>query len=239
MSVAVLPTDRPQEPRSQSAQAYRQLRAEILAGRNAPGQKLKIGDIARRLEVSPGAVREALSRLVPEDLVISREQQGFQVKPLSSDDLDDLTDLRCEVETLVLRRALERGQQDWEAAVVAAALHLEGVVRSNLLQAQTAFLDALASACGGRRLPALRVQLRDQAERYGRLAAGHEVDPFISRRRKDILRAALARDADTLVSLLVPHVRAEMQALAERVAGLHAPPEPRGRKPAASRASAA
>lgn len=231
MSVAIPPTDRPREPRSQTSQAYRQLRAEILSGRNAPGQKLKIGDTAKRLEVSPGAVREALSRLVPEGLVVSREQQGFQVKPLSLDDLSDLTDMRCEVETLVLRRALERGQRDWEVAIIAAAETLANTLAFpdaddamlHLRQAQADFIDALASACEGRRLLDLRAQLRDQAERYGRLILGPDVDPFIAQQRETLLKAALARDVDTLVAMVVSHLRTEMRALADRVGRFDTP----------------
>src|SRR6516165_6003470 len=44
-------------------QAYEALLAEILDGRLAPSAKIIISDVAARLGTSPGAVREALSRL--------------------------------------------------------------------------------------------------------------------------------------------------------------------------------
>ena len=53
---------------------------------------------------APARIREALSRLVPEQLAVSREQRGFVVAPLSVADLEDLTDVRCEIEGIALRR---------------------------------------------------------------------------------------------------------------------------------------
>ena len=48
-------------PRSQSSWVYQTVREDIIAGRYRPGEKLKIQDLAASLQVSPGAVREALS----------------------------------------------------------------------------------------------------------------------------------------------------------------------------------
>ena len=46
-----------------------ELRAEIVAGRKAPGERLITEELATRFEVSPIPVREALSRLAAEGLV--------------------------------------------------------------------------------------------------------------------------------------------------------------------------
>jgi GntR family carbon starvation induced transcriptional regulator len=169
-------------PRSQTSVAYEKLRADILAGRYAPGEKLKIADLAALLEVSPGAVREALSRLVPEQLVVSRDQRGCVVAPLSIDDLEDLTDLRCEIEAIALRRSVANGDAEWEAAVLAAAHRLrrttmlsppdhsltpEWVVR------HAAFHAALVGACGSRRAPSSTLSTKRAVQR-----------PFHSRRKR-------------------------------------------------------
>ena len=87
-------------PRSQASSAYDTIRSGILSGRHVAGTKLKIQELAADLQVSPGAIREALSRMVPEQLVISRDQRGFVVAPLSVADLEDLTELRCEIDRL-------------------------------------------------------------------------------------------------------------------------------------------
>ena len=63
-------------PRNQTSKVYEAIRSDILSGRLVPEKKLKVQELAVELDVSPGAVREALSRLVPEQLVVSRDQRS-------------------------------------------------------------------------------------------------------------------------------------------------------------------
>jgi hypothetical protein len=85
--------------RSMTQDVYERLRADILACRITPGSKLRINELCLSLGgVSLGAVREALSRLVADELVMSEPQRGFTVSPVSARDLEDLTAARIEVE---------------------------------------------------------------------------------------------------------------------------------------------
>ena len=206
----------PPAPRSQTSAAYARLRRDILSGRFQPDEKLKITDLATALEVSPGAIREALSRLVPEQLVISRDQKGFVVAPLSIEDLEDLTDLRCEIEVVALRRAVKRGGVGWESSILAAAHRLR---RTEPLYAadrtrnpewaehHQAFHAALVSACGSRRLLELHSQLYQQSERYRDLSVKIASERNVVGEHQEIVDAALDRDADRLVDLTVRHLR--------------------------------
>jgi GntR family carbon starvation induced transcriptional regulator len=154
-------------PRSQTSMAYELIRSDILGGRLMPEKKLKIANLAEELNVSPGAVREALSRLIPEQLVISRDQRGFVVAPLSLADLSELTDLRCEIEAIALRRSVEFSDVNWEANILAAEHRLrnghsglsDDDAKRVWTQNHAAFHTALVSACGSRRLLALHAQL--------------------------------------------------------------------------------
>src|SRR5580658_7851395 len=145
-------------PRSQTTMAYEAIRSDILSGRHIPEKKLKIQELAEEFGVSPGAVREALSRLVPEELVVSRDQRGFLVAPLSLADLADLTDVRCEIESLALRRSVALGDVNWEAGILAAEHRLRSKVAVvgaedpmvKWRQNHGAFHSALVSACGSR-----------------------------------------------------------------------------------------
>ncbi len=203
-------------PRSQASYAYEQIRSDILVGKHTPDKKLKIQDLANELQVSPGAVREALSRLVPEHLVVSRDQRGFAVAPLSIADLEDLTDLRCDIEAVALRRSLERGDVNWEAGLLAAAHRLRATpmrpdgdlsVRQEWVNAHAAFHAALVAAAGSRRLLALHAQLYEQSERYRGLSAHIETDRKVGDEHQEIVDLALARDADGLVKAMVDHLR--------------------------------
>lgn len=215
--IAAVLTDPAGEARSQASLAYRRLRLDILLGRLSPGDRLKINELAIGLGVSPGAIREALSRLASEALVVSRDQKGFTVAPLSLADLQDLTDLRCEIEALALRRALARGDDAWEAAVLAAAHRLARAASADHADPETVlawvarhaeFHAALVSACGSPRLIALQARLYEQSERYRLLSAradggGRDV----AAEHQALVDAALARDADTLVRLMTDHIR--------------------------------
>ena len=66
------------EPSANLTQAaYEGLRADLLACRIPPGKKLKIQELCDRLSVSLGAIREALSRLTSEGLVVAEPQRGL------------------------------------------------------------------------------------------------------------------------------------------------------------------
>ena len=99
---------------------YETLREDIVTCRLMPAQKLKINDIAERFDGSPGAVREALSRLTADGLVEGVAQKGFIVKPASVADLEDLTETRVELECVCLERSIQRGGARWEGQVLAA-----------------------------------------------------------------------------------------------------------------------
>src|SRR3989337_152357 len=77
---------------------YETVRSDILACRMAPGTKIKINDLGERNGVSLGAVREALSRLSAEGLVLARAQRGYSVASVSVDDLKDVSTARMEIE---------------------------------------------------------------------------------------------------------------------------------------------
>jgi len=96
------------------------LRAEILAGRLAPGTRLRLVELAERFSVSQSVVREALTRLAGQEIVVALPQQGFRVASLTLDDLTALTEARMHIEGLVLRLAVQRGDVAWEASAVAA-----------------------------------------------------------------------------------------------------------------------
>ena len=206
----------PGPARTQTSLAYARVRADILVGRLAPGERLKIAELATALDVSPGAIREALSRLIPEQLVVSRDQKGFVVAPLSIEDLQDLTELRCEIEVVALRRSVERGDPGWEGAILASAHRLrrtpmltsaDGSLTPEWIDRHAAFHAALVAACGNRRLLDLHSQLYQQSERYRGLSVHIEGARDVETEHQGLVDAAMDRDAERLVELILAHLR--------------------------------
>lgn len=199
-------------------EAYRRLRADLLSGAFNPGEKLKIDVLCRSLGTGSSAVREALSRLAAESLVVAEPQRGFRVAPLSFDDLRDLTEARCEIEGLCLRGAVERGGVDWEAAVMAALHRLSrtpvwaeggpGRYNEEFAAVHSAFHAALAEGCGNSWLLRVRRMLYDQHERYRWISK----PPVAGRRdanaeHRAIAEAAIARDGERAARLMAGHLR--------------------------------
>lgn len=80
-----------------------QIRQMILRGELLPGQKVHQGELAEKLNVSRIPVREALSTLQAEGVLVHRPNTGFSVARFSSDDLSEIYLMRRLLETELLR----------------------------------------------------------------------------------------------------------------------------------------
>src|SRR3977135_761593 len=89
--------------------AHDRLRADLLACRLKPGERLALHQLRQKLNVTPGAPRGGGPRLPSEGLVIAEPQRGFRVAPISAEDLKDLTAVRLEIELLCLKDSIAHG----------------------------------------------------------------------------------------------------------------------------------
>ncbi len=84
-----------------------QVRSELLgwlaSGRLSPGQRLEEEKLSRALGVSRTPVREALTSLVADGLVVAETHRGFRVPVLSADRVRDLFPVAGALEALALR----------------------------------------------------------------------------------------------------------------------------------------
>jgi DNA-binding GntR family transcriptional regulator len=88
--------------------AVEAVRDLILSGQYGPGARLGEADLAELVGVSRTPVREALRHLAAEGLVEIRPNKGARVVEWSADELDQVFDLRAQVEGLAARRAATR-----------------------------------------------------------------------------------------------------------------------------------
>lgn len=206
-------------PGTRGEAAFAALRADILAGRLLPGQRLQFGDLTETYGSSVGVLREALSRLAEQGLVLAEPQQGFRVVQVSPDDLRDLTAARVEIETIGLQRALEHGDLAWESRLIAAHHVLDGTpqlvegdslrVNEDWAIAHARFHDVLLEACPIRRLREIARSLRDSAELYRRWSRhlGTEGSRDIPGEHRALLEAAIAHDVVKATALLAEHIQ--------------------------------
>lgn len=238
--------------RTLSETVYAAVRADILAGRLAPGARLPFGEMCARYGSSTGVLREGLSRLVEQGLVRAEPQQGVRVSPLSHSDLAELTEARVAVETLVLRGAVEHGGLPWESQVIAAHHTLartppaEDADTARFADAWTAahaaYHAALLAGCPNGRLRSIALGLRDSAELYRQWSRplGEGAGRDIANEHRVLLDAVLARDVEGAATALAEHISTTSALLLE-TAEHSSPPGPReaggGRGGAGSRAS--
>ncbi|KGB83306.1 MAG: transcriptional regulator [Confluentimicrobium sp.] len=204
--------------KTQAGQAYQGLRADILACRIPPSAKIKINDICAKYEVSLGAAREALSRLVADGIVLMEPQKGFSVAPISRKELTDLTEARIEIEFLCLEQAIRHGDVHWEGNIVAAFHRLSRISEEDANDQQTLnpdwsvahsdFHNALVAACPNLLLLRLREQLYAQSERYRHWSVSLRRAPRardVGREHEAIMKATLARDTAAARTALAAH----------------------------------
>lgn len=226
---------------SRTQDVYERLRAELLNGRAEPATRLKINDLCRAHGVSLSAVREALSRLTSEGLVVAEPQRGFSVAPVSADELTDLTQVRTQIECLCLERAIAVGDVDWEARIVAAFHYLSRTPERDANDpesmsdarsaAHAAFHDALAGGCDSPWLLRLRATLYVQSERYRRLSISFKgIARDLNREHQEIMEATLARNAKRARRLMTKHLELTAAMLLSQ-AHLAGPPLVANRRP--------
>jgi DNA-binding GntR family transcriptional regulator len=212
--------------KSRTAQSYEDLREAVVSAQYPPGTKLFIDQIGRELGVSAGAVREALSRLSADGLVVAKPQKGFVVAPISRKDLIDLTAVRVSVESQCLALSIENGDLAWEGRVLSAHHQLKSLGHAyrdgSSPEAQqwhtchNAFHDQITSACENLWWQRLRKQLYIQSERYRRLSApaDHQQRDTVGEHAA-IADAVLARDSAKAVSLMKDHLERTTDVLLE------------------------
>ncbi|MFE2771290.1 GntR family transcriptional regulator [Microbacterium resistens] len=91
-----------------------------------PGARVNIDAVARDLDVSPTPVREALTRLEAEGLVVKRTLRGYVASPLLDEaGLRDLYEMRALLEPEAARRAAERVDEVTVAELFASVERLD------------------------------------------------------------------------------------------------------------------
>lgn len=227
-STSTLPRPEPAAgARTLAGQAQELLRNDILSGRLAPGQRLRTKDLQARYGLGLSPLRESLQRLSAEGMVVNDEQRGFAVAPVSVAELQDLTQARIALESIMLPQAMAQGGADWEAEIVAAFHRLSRTPLPQGAEAQAdaslwelrhrAFHLALVQGCGSPWLLRIHGQLVDQSERYRRIRLLRHQDHSaqvrdVNAEHQALMQAVLDRDLERARGLMAAHLEATCRA---------------------------
>lgn len=204
---------------------HQQLRSRIMNGKLKPGERLHVDNLRQEFGVSTSTMREALSRLLIDSLVISEQQRGFRVSPLSVRDFRDITDARKIIETSALRISLAHRTEDWEADLVAAYHRLARAEAKLIGEGQTDyadiwdeqnanFHDCLVKNCNNAWLIRFRRTLHQQSYRYVRIAlANASGTRDVRAEHKAIFDAAIDGETEKCAALIEDHIERTMDAV--------------------------
>lgn len=220
---------------SKADAAHAVLRAAIIKAELVPGRPLRAAELSARYGLGLTPIREALTRLQAEGFVTLSRNRGFSVAPATLAELRDLARTRALLETELVIESLRRGDEDYEARVLAAHHTLARTPLPRLdgsrdvldawEERHDAFHAALVSGAGSDWLRRLWRIVGEHLQRYHRwllltwLGTGEASDPeraaadgfaledvLAFEHHTRLLKAVLARDVSAAQRLLEEHM---------------------------------
>jgi phosphonate utilization transcriptional regulator len=204
-----------------------ELRRQIVGGELAGGAKLNEADIAARLRVSRGPVREAFRALEQSGLVRTEKNRGVFVRQLSLREADEIYELRAALDALIGRLAAQRIRPDQLQRLRDIIKQMQALARSRDVDAyfelNLAFHEVLAEAAGNAALldNYRRVVNELNLFRHETLARDAEHIPVSTKDHDAIVQAVARGDSARAERLLFEHVMDSRERLH---AALHIPP---------------
>ena len=159
-----------------SSNTYEIIKRDIVFGVLPPLKKLKLQELKINYNTSISILREILSRLCGDGFVVSEEQKGFRVSPVSKSDLLEIAKLRILIESDALKLSIENSNPEWEGSLLSAhhklSLYESEIIqnknddRMNWKKYDSEFHQTLVKNCGSKNLVELHKLIFDKYLRY-------------------------------------------------------------------------
>jgi DNA-binding GntR family transcriptional regulator len=186
------------------------LRELVLTGQIPPGQRVNEVELAQRMRISRGPLREAIRHLISEGLLVYVPHRGAHVPQADLPELYALFELRAALECTAARLAAGR-RTDAGLAVLrqVSADSRRGfdAGRRFPYRLDIAFHRTLLDAAAS---PRIADQVRLVQQQVILLRSTHEVDPVHTRASMDdhdaLIAAIAARDEDRAATVMATHL---------------------------------
>lgn len=212
----------------------REIERQIMSGELAAGTKLNEADVAGRLGVSRGPVREAFRALGQAGLVRTEKNRGVFVRHISLEEASEIYEVRAALEGLIGRLVAKRIRPEQLERIRAVVRKMQAVGRARDAEAyyplNIEFHELLAEAAGNNALLANYRRVVNELHLYRRetLTRSAENIPISTHDHEAIMHAIAKGDAALAERLLYEHVINSRERLH---LALQMPPA-RGAKPA-------
>jgi DNA-binding GntR family transcriptional regulator len=192
------------------------LRSAVLGGQYRPGDHLGEVELANRLSVSRGTVREALRHLQQEGLVTAGVRGMLRVRSLSGDEVRELYRVRGALEGLAVMELVESPRRD--EAVVALDAELDQLERATTveeqIEADLGFHVRLCELSGNSMLLQTWRHLEGPTRVVVMSAAVEQREVSMSAdRHRPIVRAIERGDAEAALAVLKEHMASASEKL--------------------------
>ena len=194
---------------------YEKIKAAIVSGHLAPGEKLSEVDLASKLAVSRTPVREAIRQLVKTGLVTLTPRKGAYVTCPTAEDAEQLYALRDDLERFAVQlvaRRTPRGELEKFRAQFAGMN--DSTTKDEYLQADYLFHQFLYESSGNRFLQEVLSDLVDQINLYRPYSLIDQRTILeLAQEHIQVIDALLNGDGDRASRAMGDHIRHNSEAL--------------------------
>lgn len=192
---------------------FRYIGQEIIQGRIAPGERLLETKLCEQFGCSRSPVREAVRMLAAENLVTIEPRRGARVTQMDGKEIDDLFEVRLELEGLAVRQATLRASDAQLGDLTRLHEEMESAVSiddsSTYFAKNTEFHHQIALISGNDYLAALQKSTIDRSFQtlFRSYTARRNLNISIEMHGL-ILGAMRAKDADAAEAHMRAHIKA-------------------------------
>lgn len=188
---------------------YQQLFRQIVYGDLYPNTLLSESELAKQMKSSRTPVREALLMLEGDGLLRRYPGRGYVVTEITPQDVDEIFELRLQLELLALRNSYPSLSQPLLREMEAQLEQLNSSCSPDqFYSADRSLHELLARYCGNTRLQVFLHTLDSQIERV-RCISARRPDRLAESKLEhlDIIRALLQRDLPLAEQMLTRHIQ--------------------------------
>jgi DNA-binding GntR family transcriptional regulator len=224
-----------------ATQVYLDLKGRILGSKLALGQRLNIDELARLLDVSPSPVKEALKQLEADGLIEIRARKQTLVRQFTSQEVQDIYQLRDMLEPAAAVAAIRRGAVD-DVLLTRLSETLDALGAAShgtafgdptaVLAADGGFHRLVVAAAGNRQLETIHAQLSDQAHLIRLFSTRSPRAQATLDEHRRIFRALERRDEEEVAIASSEHLKSACEDILRAVRAIEASQEDESRQTA-------
>ncbi len=218
-----MPVGELKPPKRQSTVEYvaEELRGAIMTGRLQQGEQLGETELAERLDVSRGPLREAMQRLVAEGLLHAIRNRGVFVTELSTTDVEDIYRTRSAIERGALELVMEGRREETVRALSPSITAMRAAARRGsapgVSDADHTFHEVLVACSGSPRLiRAMRTLVVETRMCLGELETTYPDLSTQVREHEELVEVIAEGSLERAKELLVAHMDDAVARLAAR-----------------------